>query len=177
MRRKCLCNLREEEVANISVTRSDFRGHLFSVDPDNYRTITFCTPLRDTGGSISSPMGLTEFSTNMYTVGSSGTKNVAGVLGIAGPGVEPGVDLSNKSWFQDSDLVSPQILHEEIMFSRGLNTEKKMSTPSSHRGRRVALDNMFSDKAELHLLTHNQRKDAVVGQRQSRDKYIIFNKR
>ena len=120
----CPCTIQTPETARYeSVTKSDFLAPSTSVPSNNHRTLTFCTPVVDTGGSIEvsdrqteteqtwclmfsalqAPLGLSCSSRLLYRAGEGAPESTAGPLAHCLPtswtgpaGVELGVDTSYK---------------------------------------------------------------------------------
>ena len=83
------------------MTKQDFKRKDLDLPASHHRTLTFFTPVTDTGGSIDSPLGLSCHSRLKYTAGELPPD--AGVLADTLPvswtgpaGVEHGRDLSYK---------------------------------------------------------------------------------
>eukprot|EP00090_Calanus_glacialis_P025100 TRINITY_DN39030_c0_g1_i1.p1 TRINITY_DN39030_c0_g1~~TRINITY_DN39030_c0_g1_i1.p1 ORF type:complete len:215 (+),score=83.44 TRINITY_DN39030_c0_g1_i1:46-690(+) len=165
--------------------------------PHHHRTISFCTPVVDTGGIMEAPMGLSCSTSLQYTAGAAAPDQTSGRLSDSlpvgwtqGAGVEPGLDMTYKSdsvIHQDvcreghprgrmcaaSRMVAARELEKIIARARPQDRMDKRSTPSGHRGRQLNLENMYSNMAELNLMT----ADTEQGRKQWVDKFEPYQPR
>lgn len=165
MRSHCHCP-KEGNLPDVrfeSVTKADFPvPSTLKPQPimNQYRTLTFCTPLVDTGGSLQAPMGLSCHTQPLFTAGELAPDMTSGALASSlpcswttppGAGVEPGEHLTYKSAAiihqdicRDGHPVPGRMCAASRMVARD-QLEKiaarygpkdklqKMSTPSGHR--------------------------------------------
>ena len=141
----------------ISVTKQDFIEPNVSLPSHHHRTLTFCTPVVDTGGPIDTPMGLSCHTYPIYTAGEGAPDTTCSALADTLPvswtgpaGVEHGMDLSYKSdvvIHQDicrykyptgrlcsaSRMVARQELENVMKRYRDKDTLAKFSTPSGNK--------------------------------------------
>lgn len=174
---KCPCKVVTPETDRfISVTKEDFKRGVDNLPKSHHRTLTFFTPIVDTGGSIEAPLGLSCHSKLYYTAGEGAPDTTCHVLADTLPvswtgpaGVDHGRDLSYKTdniIHQDlcrdnypmgrlcsaSRMVARKELDNILDRYRLKDTTGKFSTPSGHRGRRMELDKMTGNKADMDLM-------------------------